>query len=199
MHALHARPGGRAHRERRGHDELPVRRDGGSCSCRAAALRGIPPHHRVVRERVRLQRGPVAGARRVHQGSGHILTLPISTHSIVAAAAALQDTAGTVRVMGSEFIGAVANLAVKSSPLRVPYTCMALMKAQLISPVSIDGRCNLLTAKHVRPLLGKESMVTVRQAEGLMKHSRALLDAFGDQARPRTPALMRVHASRHKL
>ena len=124
---------------------------------------------------------------------------PSPTHSIVAAAAALQDTAGAVRVMGSEFIGAVANLAVKSSPLRVPYTCMALMKAQLISPVSIDGRCNLLTAKHVRPLLGKHYMVTVRQAEGLMKHSRALLDAFGDQARPRTPALMRVHASRHKL
>ena len=112
-------------------------------------------------------------------------TPPLPT--LVAAAAALQDTTGTVRPMGSEFIAAVTNLAVKSSPLRVPYTCMALMKAQLISPVEIDGRCALLTAKHVKSLLSKDAMIKVRAAEGLMKQARELLSVFGDQARPRNP------------
>ena len=104
-----------------------------------------------------------------------------------------------MRPMGSEFIGAVTTLAVKSSPLRVPYTCMALMKAQLISPVEIDGRCALLTAKHVKLLLGKETMTKVRAAEGLMTQARELLNAFGDQARPRNPRPCALRAPRHEL
>ena len=89
--------------------------------------------------------------------------------------------------MGSDFIGAVTHLATRSSPLRVPHTCMALLKANLSSPVSVHGRCALLNAKHVISLMARKT--DVQTAESLMTQARSLLDAFGDQARPRTSNL----------
>ena len=91
--------------------------------------------------------------------------------------------------MGSDFIGAVTQLATRSSPLRVPHTCMALLKANLSSPVSVDGRCALLNAKQVTSLLLRKTVEDVQKAESLMTQARSLLDAFGDQARPRTSNL----------
>ena len=85
-----------------------------------------------------------------------------------------------MRTLGSEFIGAVAQLAVKSSPLRVPYTCMAMLKANLSSPVSIDGRCTLLSAKRVNVLTGKTAHANLQNGERLMTQAHAVIDAFGD-------------------
>ena len=144
------------------------------CGCNGDLLRELDAFTKV-RATSNPPPNPCCGCSRVAGHDGHGPTL-------VAAAAAMQDTTGTVRPMGSEFIGAVTNLAQKSSPLRVPYTCMALLKAQLISPVEVDGRCALLSGKHVKLLLGKDTIIKVRAAEGLMTQARALLSAFGDQA-----------------
>ena len=48
-------------------------------------------------------------------------------------------TVGTVKIMGSDFISAVNALAQKTKEA-IPYVCNALLKANLTSHVSKDGR-----------------------------------------------------------
>ena len=49
--------------------------------------------------------------------------------------------AGTIRVMGSEFMQSIVAVWKKFKPDPIPYMCNAVLKAHITSPVSRDGRC----------------------------------------------------------
>ena len=99
---------------------------------------------------------------------------------------------GTVKTLGSDFISSVNALSKKVKE-PIPYVCNALLKANLTSHVSKDGRfpplcvllcyldgalyrCTLLLESHVNALSAKQLRPDLVAGEKLMARARELVD-----------------------